>query len=112
MIELGQLEKEYKTFAEKNVRLIAVSNDDLETAKQTQNDFPHLEIVSDPEQNLAKAVAVVHVGQAPGGGDTSAPTTFLVDGDGYVRHVYRPERFLTRLRPDELLAIINQTWKP
>jgi peroxiredoxin len=61
---------------------------------------------------MAKAVAIIHEGMGHDGGDTNVPTTFLVDGDGYVRHLYRPERFITRLRPEELLAIINETWKP
>ena len=42
--------------------------------------------------------------------DTNAPTTFLVDGSGYVRWVYRPDRFIERLSADELLQAISETW--
>ena len=41
-------------------------------------------------------------------GDADAPTTILVDGQGVVRWVFRPERFLTRLSPEELLAAVDQ----
>ena len=35
------------------------------------------------------------------------PTTFLVDGSGNVRWLFRPERFLVRLSPAELLAAVD-----
>jgi len=111
MVELGQLEKEHKLFDDRSVRIIAVSNDDLKDTQETQAKFPHLVIVSDPQQAVAKAADVIHPGMAPGGGDTNAPTTFLIDGDGYVRHLYRPKLFTTRLTPKQLLAVIDETWK-
>jgi peroxiredoxin len=70
--------------------------------------FPHLLIASDPEQKMAKALEVVHAGIGPGGKDTNDPTTFLVDNAGNVRWMFRPDRFLVRLSPDELLAAIDK----
>ena len=109
MIELGQLDKSHAQFAQRGVRVVAISNDDQATTKLTQARFPHLLIVSDADQSLAKAAQVIHAGAAPGGGDTNAPTTFLVDGAGRVRWLFRPERFLIRLSPEQLLAAIDQT---
>lgn len=91
--------------------MFAISDDDLTESQKTQADFPHLVIVSDPQQSIAKAVQVIHPGAKPGGGDTTAPTTFLLDGAGYVRWSYRPERFITRLSPEQLVAAIDETWK-
>lgn len=111
MIELGQLEKQHQEFANRQVRLVAISNDDRATARLTQADFPHLIVVSDAQQSVAKAMQVLHLGAASDGTDTNAPTTFLIDGDGTVRWVFRPERFLVRLSPAELLeAIAGTNW--
>ena len=107
MVELGELEKRQTDFAERKVRIVAISNDSLEDAKATQADFPHLTIVSDAEQNVARAVQVLHKGAHPEGGDANAPTTFLLDAAGELRWMFRPERVFVRLSPDELLKAIN-----
>lgn len=107
MIELGQLEKQHLEFVQRYTQVVVVSNDDQATAKLTQADFPHLIVVSDAQQNFAKAMQVIHPGAAPDRKDTNAPTTFLIDGDGVVRWVFRPERFVVRLSPAELLKAIG-----
>jgi hypothetical protein len=43
-----------------------------------------------------------------GGQDPAAPTTILVDGQGTVRWLFRPDRFLERLSPAQLLAAIDE----
>jgi peroxiredoxin len=108
LIELGQLEKQHAKFAEREVRIVAISNDDQATAKLTQADFPHLTIVSDADLSLAKAVEVVHAGAAQDGGDTSAPTTLLMDGDGVVRWLFRPSHINVRMSPEQVLAAIDE----
>ena|SRR5437660_10248770 len=108
MIELGELEKKHQEFANRNVRIVTISNDDQKDAGATQADFPHLVVVADTGQNMAKALQVLHSGMGPHGGDTNAPTTILVDGAGTVRWFYRPERFLVRLSPEQLLAAIDE----
>jgi peroxiredoxin len=108
MVELGELEKHHQEFDKRSVRIVVVSNDDPATAAITQADFPHLTVVSDAEQNIARALGVIHSGMGPGGADTNAPTTFLVSGDGTVRWLFRPERFITRLSPDQLVAAIDK----
>lgn len=110
MVELGQLEKHHDEFAKQEVRVIVISNDKQTTAQATQADFPHLIVVSDAEQNMAQAMQVIHPGAGATGEDTNAPTTFLVDGTGHVRGMLRPERFLTRYSPNEVLAAIDAAW--
>ena len=108
MIELGELEKRHQDFENRHVRIVAVSNDDQETAQKTQDAFPHLVVVADANRELSTLADVIHPHSGPGGGDTAAPATLLVDRDGTVRWVYRPDRYLSRLSPDELLAEIDR----
>ena len=111
MVELGQLEKHHDEFAKRNVRVIVISNDKQTTAQATQSDFPHLVVVSDSDQNMAKALQVIHSAAGATGDDTNVPTTFLVDGTGHVRRMLRQERFLARYSPNEVLAAIDETWR-
>ena len=108
MVELGELEGHQRQFAERRVRVVVVSNDDLDTARATQADFPHLVVVSDTDQRMASAMQVLHPGAGPNRDDTNAPTTFLVDGTGQVRWFFRPERYIARLSPGALLSAIDR----
>jgi peroxiredoxin len=107
MVELGQLERRSKDFDQRHVRIVAISNDPPDAARLTQRVFPHLVIVSDAQQQMAEALQVIHPHAARDGTDTNAPTTILLDGAGTVRWLFRPERFTSRLTPDELLRAID-----
>src|SRR5437879_4527330 len=104
MIELGQLEAEHREFDKRNVQVVVISLEDQDKARATQAAFPHLVVVADADRKLAKALDVIHQHSAPDGGDTTAPTTVLVDGKGMVRWTFRPDRFLVRLSPAQVLA--------
>jgi peroxiredoxin len=108
MIELGQLERQWQGFQKRNVQVVVISVEDRETAEATQADFPHLVVVSDAGRQLTEVASVIHPHSAPDGGDTSAPCNLLVDGSGIVRWMFRPERVLTRLAPDEVLAAVDR----
>jgi alkyl hydroperoxide reductase subunit AhpC len=108
MTELGELERQHAEFARRNTRVVVVSLERPSEAQQTQADFPHLLVVADAQGELSTAATVLHPHTAPDGGDTAAPATLLVDRQGTVRWTYRPDRFLTRLSPDDLLAAIDQ----
>jgi len=107
MVELGQLETRHEDFAKRNTRIVAVSLDNVEDSAKTQKKFPHLIIVSDAKEELARAAEVIAPQHSPTGGDTAAPTTVLIDRSGEVRSVYRPERFINRLTPDEVLKAVD-----
>ena len=111
MMELGELEKHHEDFAKRNLRVVVISNDDLPIAQKNQADFPHLVVVSDAQQNMAKALEVIHPGALSDGGDTNAPTTFLVDGSGTVVWLFRPDRILVRLSPEQLLTEVDKVRK-
>ena len=108
MIELGQLERHWREFEERKVRVVVVSVEGPEEAAATQADFPHLVVVSDAGERLAAAAEVIHERSGPDGGDTTAPTTILIDGGGTVRWTFRPDRVATRLSPARLLEAIDR----
>jgi peroxiredoxin len=108
LIELGQLERNHREFEKRNARVVVVSLEDQEQAKATQAEFPHLLVVADADRALAEALKVVHRQSAPDGGDSAAPTTLVLDGDGTVRWTHRPERVLGRLTPEEVLAALDE----
>jgi alkyl hydroperoxide reductase subunit AhpC len=108
MIELGKLETAYQEFQKRKTRVVVVSMEDQETARGTQALFPHLIVVADSDRKLSEAVQVIHPNSAPDGGDTATPTTLLLDGNGTVRWMFRPERVLTRLSPDEVLQAVDE----
>jgi peroxiredoxin len=108
MIELGQLEAHWQGFEKREVRVVVVSVEDQEAARASQAAFPHLAVVSDAERKLSDAVEVIHQRSAPGGGDSAAPTTILIDGSGTVRWTFRPDRVFNRLSPAQVLAAIDK----
>src|SRR5262245_33513410 len=108
MIELGELEAAHQEFEKRKMRVVVVSLDDQETSQATQKDFPHLIVVADAERKLADAIEVIHKGAGHDGGDTLAPTTILIDGAGNVRWTFRPDRFMTRLSPQQVLAAVEE----
>jgi peroxiredoxin len=110
MIELGELEKHHQDFESRNVRVVVVSNDDQALSQKTKEKCPHLVVVSDAQQNVAKAMQVIHPGMGHDGGDTNAPTTFLVDGNGTVKWLFRPSSLMTRLSSEDLLMHVDEVW--
>ena len=108
MIELGQLEKHHADFEKRNVRVLVSSIEGQDESQQTQARFPHLVVVSDENRSLSNAVVVIHPDSNPHGGDTSAPTTLIIDDAGKVRWAYRSGNVVSRLSPEELLAEVDK----
>jgi alkyl hydroperoxide reductase subunit AhpC len=107
MIELGELERHHEQFANRNARVIVASVEGLEDAAKTKAQFPHLLILADHGHGLSDAAGVIHPQSAPGGSDTSAPTTVIVDSNGVVRWIYRSNKVISRLSPDEVLQAVD-----
>jgi peroxiredoxin len=109
MKELGELENRSADFARRGARIVVASLEDLDQARQTQEEHPHLIVAADKEKKLAEAFQVLHAGAyTPNNVETNAPTTFLVDGSGTVRWFFRPSRHVERLSVEQLLAAIDQ----
>jgi hypothetical protein len=87
---------------------VVVSIEGRNDAAETQNKFPHLVVVADKERQLTSAVDLIHHSAGPHGEDAVFPTTILIDHRGMVRWLYRPESYLRRLSPEELLAQLDK----
>jgi peroxiredoxin len=105
MAELDELESHHAAFKEKKTRVVVVSVEGPEDSKETQAKFPNLVVVADEGKALTKVADVIHPQPS---GDTAAPATLLIDRHGVVQWEYRPERFVTRLSADELLAEVDK----
>jgi peroxiredoxin len=108
MVELGRLEEQHAEFDRRRTRIVAVSSDDRAEAAKTQKDFPHLVIAADQGHNLIKTVEVVSDIANPTGKDIAAPTTMLIEKAGIVRWLFRPDRYIVRLTPAELLDAVDK----
>jgi peroxiredoxin len=108
MIELGKLEARADAFESRGVRIVVSSLEDQPTAALTAKDFPRLTVLSDENGALADALRIVHPDSNPYGGDTSAPTTLLLDGQGRIQWIHRPVRYIERLTPEQLLDVIDR----
>src|SRR6266849_10491391 len=106
MAELGELEKHYGDFEHRKTRVVAISVEGPEFAKETQDKFRHLIIVADESRGLSSVADVIHPHSGQEGDDTASPATLLVDRNGVVKWEYRPERFVSRMSANELLAAI------
>ncbi len=107
-MELGELKAHQSEFAERNVRIVVASLEDRADAEKTKADFPEFTVVADKERKLASVAAAIHPHTGPQDSDTSAPATILVDRQGIVKWVFRPERFIVRLSPGKLVAAIDE----
>src|SRR3954471_22273363 len=103
MIELVQLERRHEEFAERRTRIIAVSVEGIQDATKTQAENPYLVVLADENHSLTDAAGLMHPHAGQDGSDVAAPTTILVDRNGIVRWLYRPDAVITRLSPDEVL---------
>ena len=108
MVELGELEKRHADFDKRNMRIVAISPDNVDDTKKTQEKFSHLTILSDEDLKMAGAVQVIHKGAGDKGQDTNVATTILVDGKGDVRWVFRSDRFIERISTDALLEEVDK----
>jgi peroxiredoxin len=115
MKELVQLDQRHEDFERRNVRVIVVSMEKPEDARQTQQDFPHLVVLADhgQEHGLSEEAKLIDTNdKAPNGDAIDAPTTILVDRHGTVRWLFRPNSVITRLSPDEVLQAVDQHMAP
>jgi peroxiredoxin len=108
MVELGQLESRHQDFAARSTQIVAVSLDNQEDTAKTASKFPNLVLVSDAQGSLSGAVEVIGPHRGPDGKETLSPTTLLIDRKGEVRWVFRPDRYIERLKAEEVLARVDE----
>jgi peroxiredoxin len=108
MIELVQLERHHDDFEKRKTRVLVASTEELDDARKTQAQFPHLTVLADHSHGLSEAVALIHAHAGPNGRDIDAPTTILVDRQGTVRWLYRSPAVNVRLSPEDVLREIDR----
>jgi hypothetical protein len=86
--------------------------EDVDAAARTQGDFPHLIVVSDQRRELSDAIDLINRRSAPDGGDSATPTILLVDGEGVVKSLFRPARFIARPSAAQLVTTIEKQTAP
>ena len=76
---------------------MVVSLESPQEARQTQDQFPHLRVVSDQDRELASRADVIDLSPAPAGGAMAMPAKVLIDREGIVRRIFRPQRYIVRV---------------
>jgi alkyl hydroperoxide reductase subunit AhpC len=108
MMELGELESNHEEFEKRGVRVFVISNDDQKTSQLTQADFPHLTVIADTKQTLAKHARMLHPHAGPNDTSTNVPTILLLDGKGTMRYMYRSPQVIERLSPKQVLDAVDE----
>jgi alkyl hydroperoxide reductase subunit AhpC len=108
MIELVQLERHHDAFEKRNTRVLVASLEELDDARKTQAQFPHLIVLADHSRALSEAAGLIHPHAGPDGRDADVPTTILVDRHGTVRWLYRSPAVIVRLSSDDVLREIDR----
>jgi peroxiredoxin len=108
MVELGELAAHHADFERRNVQMVVASLEGPEDAQQIKNQWENFIVIADKDRGLASQAQVIHKRSGHGGGDTTAPTTILIDRHGIVRWLFRPDRFLERLSPEEVLEAVDK----
>jgi len=107
------------------VEVVAVSVDppEISEALRRRLDLP-MRILCDVEGRLMDPLHIRHDGGRPPGWiagevakinpsrDLFLATSFLVDGEGVIRWIYRPDTYRLRASMDELFAAIDATPAP
>lgn len=120
MTELGELRKRYGEIQRRGVELVAISVDPPEVSERLRQKLAFdIRFLSDPAGLLMDALSLRHDGgrppafvapAAPGttpSADIFLPATFLLDGDGVIRWVYRPDTYRMRASPDDVVAALD-----
>ena len=119
MTELGELRKHYRDILDRRVEVVAVSVDPPDVSEKLRRklDLP-IRFLSDERGTLMDALHVRHRDGTPpsfithrpadgGGRDLFLSTTFLLDEEGVIRWVYRPDTYRVRAPAREVLRAID-----
>jgi len=91
------------------VRLVAISVDPpaitRELCRKQGYTFAFL---SDSGHEVIRSYDLVHAGGGPEGSDIARPAEFLIDRSGTVRWVNLTESIAVRVRPEQVLAVIDE----
>ena len=122
MTELGELRRHYQAILDRGVEVVAVSVDPPEMSEPLRRKLGlAIRFLSDERGTLMDALGIRDrdaLPSPPGWGkllrdrasrDIFLPTTFLLDGVGVIRWVYRPDTYRMRAPARDVLRAIDQT---
>lgn len=121
-----ELRRSYERILDRDVRVVAVSVDDIAQSEALRTRVGlDIEFLSDHEGVLLDRLGVRDdAGLIPGlstagfGGDDDVgraiflPTTFLLDADGVIRWIHRPDDYRVRATADEVVDAIDAHLPP
>ena len=121
MTELGELRKRYREIIDRGVEIVAVSVDPpaITEKLRTKLDLP-IRFLCDVDGTLMDPLHIRHDGGMPPAmvagevakinpsKDLFLATNFLLDEQGVIRWIYRPETYRMRASIDELIAAIDR----
>ena len=121
MTELGELRKRYREITDRGVEIVAVSVDPPAITEKLRKklDLP-IRFLCDVDGTLMDPLHIRHDGGMPPAmvagevakinpsKDLFLATNFLLDEQGVIRWIYRPDTYRMRASIDELIAAIDR----
>jgi len=121
MTELGELRKRYREIMDRGVEIVAVSVDPPAITEKLRKklDLP-IRFLCDVDGTLMDPLHIRHDGGMPPAmvagevakinpsKDLFLATNFLLDEQGVIRWIYRPDTYRMRASIDELIAAIDR----
>ena len=121
MTELGELRKRYREIMDRGVEVVALSVDPPAITEKLRKklDLP-IRFVCDVDGTLMDPLHIRHDGGMPPAmvagevakinpsKDLFLATNFLLDEQGVIRWIYRPDTYRMRASIDELIAAIDR----
>jgi peroxiredoxin len=115
--ELGQLRAHWQEFLDRGVEVVAVSVDPPDVSERLRQRLGlDIRFLADERGTLMDALHVRDRNAAPpafmagrplASRDVFLPTTFLVDRDGVIRWIYRPDTYRVRAPAEALLRAVD-----
>jgi len=115
--ELGELRQHWQDILDRRVEVVAVSVDPPDVSERLRQRLGlAIRFLSDERGTLMDALHVRHrngmppsfiTHRAPDGRDLFLSTTFLLDAEGVIRWVYRPDTYRVRAPAREVLRAID-----
>lgn len=95
-------------FESRGIRIVAISVDPPNvTRKLCAGQGYTYTFLSDPMAEVVRRYDVLHPHASPQGGDIARPAEFLIDSTGTVRWVNLTEDWRVRLRPEQVLKVVD-----
>ena len=121
MTELGELRKRYREIMDRGVEVVALSVDPPAITEKLRKklDLP-IRFLCDVDGTLMNPLHIRHDGGMPpaivagevakinASKDLFLATNFLLDEQGVIRWIYRPDTYRMRASIDELIAAIDR----